>query len=77
MKLFQRALIYGVALALLAAGFAVRFLPLPTWLNLTIYGIFAVPVIWLVWRELIKRKAEKRIDRGSAWRTFVSDRNVR
>lgn len=77
MKLSQRALIYGIASALFAAGFAVRFLSLPTWLNLTIYGIFAVPVIWLTCRELIKRKAEKRMDREAAWRTFIRDRNVR
>ena len=77
MKLSQRALIYGIAFALFAAGFAVRFLSLPAWLHLTIYGIFAVPVIWLGCRELTKRKAEKRMDREAAWRTFIRDRNVR
>lgn len=77
MKLSQRALIYGIAFTLFAAGFAVRFLSLPTWLDLTIYGIVVAPVIWLVCRELTKRKAEKRIDQRAAWRTFVRDRNVR
>jgi hypothetical protein len=77
MKLSQRALIYGIASALFAAGFAVRFLSLPAWLDLMIYGIFAAPVIWMVCRELIKRKAEKRMDREAAWRNFIRDRNVR
>jgi hypothetical protein len=75
-KLSQWALIYGIAFALFAAGFAVRFLSLPAWLNLTIYGIVAAPVIWIACRELIKRKAEKRMDREAAWRTFIRDRNV-
>jgi energy-converting hydrogenase Eha subunit G len=77
MKLSQWALIYGIAFALFAAAFAVRFLSPPAWLNLTIYGIFAAPVIWLACRELIKRQAEKRVDREAAWRTFVRDRNAR
>lgn len=77
MKVSQRVLIYGIAFALFAAGVAIRFLSLPVWLDLTIYGIFAVPVIWLACRELIKRKAEKRMDREAAWRTFTCDRNVR
>lgn len=73
----HRAVIYGVASALVPAGFAVRFLSVPTWLKLTIYGIVAMPVMWLVCRELTKRKAERRMDREAAWRTFIEDRNVR
>ncbi|KAA9030224.1 hypothetical protein [Sphingobium limneticum] len=76
MKLYQRSLVYGIAFILFGAAFAVRFLALPAWLDLTIYGIFAAPVIWLACRELIKRKAEKRIDQSTAWQTFVRDRNV-
>jgi len=76
-KLSHRAIIYGLAFALFAAGFAVRFLSLPAWLNLTIYGAIAAPVILLACRELIKRKAEKQMDRETAWRTFIQDRNVR
>jgi len=77
MKLSQQVLIYGAAGALFAAGIAVRFLSLPTWLNLTIYGIVAIPVIWLTYREQVRRKAEKRMDQATAWATFIRDRNVR
>jgi hypothetical protein len=76
-KLSHRAIIYGLAFALFAAGFTLRFLSPPAWLTLTIYGIVAVPVIWLVCRELIKRKVERRLDREAAWRTFIRDRSVR
>lgn len=76
-KVSQWALIYGVAIAVFAAGFAVRFLSLPAWLNLAIYGSVGAPVIWLAFRELIKRNAEKRMDQEAAWRTFFHDRSIR
>ncbi|MEJ7935552.1 hypothetical protein WG907_14960 [Sphingobium sp. AN558] len=77
MKLVHRAFISGVAFTLFAAGFAVRFLSLPAWVDLTIAGIVAAPVVWVARSELIKRRAEKRFDEKLAWRIFVRDRKVR
>jgi hypothetical protein len=75
-KLSQWAPIYGIAAAVFVSGFTVRFLTPPVWLKLTIYGFFAIPIAWLVCRELLKRRIEKRIDREAAWRAFVRDRDV-
>ncbi|MEC3950418.1 hypothetical protein [Sphingobium sp. HWE2-09] len=75
-KLAQSALIYGIALTLFAVGFSIRFLSLPMWIDLTMCGIIAAPIIWMGFRGLIKRQTEKRLDKETAWRMFITGRKI-